>query len=382
MINRVALNLISKKIEKNKVLILYGPRRVGKTYLLNQFIKKQKKEKVKFVNGESGLVQDALSDQIPEKLESYLEGASLLVIDEAQNISNIGAILKLFVDCVPNIKIIVSGSASFDLVQKISEPLVGRKKTIFLYPVAAEELIRHKTVDHYQANLENYLLFGTYPEILNLEMKNEKIEYLNELLESYLFRDILKIENIKNPKKMRDLLSLLAFQIGGEVSLSELGNTLDLHKDTVYRYLDLLEKSFVLINIRGFSRNLRKEISKTSRYYFYDLGVRNALINNFNSLNLRNDLGQLWENYLVIERIKKQSYLPIFSNNYFWRTYDKKEIDWVEEREGKLFGFEFKWSTKKNPKAPRDFLETYKKERSTFEVINPDNFLDFLRFKF
>ena len=378
-IRRIAFDLINKKLEANKVLILYGPRRVGKTYLLNQFAKEKRKKK--FINGESLLVQDALSVHIPEKLVSYLEGAKLLIIDEAQHIANIGQTLKLLVDSVPGLKIIVSGSASFDLIQKTSEPLVGRKKTINLYPICAEELIKHQGQDSYRANLEDHLVFGTYPEVLSLKSRDEKKEYLRELLDSYLFRDILKIENIRNPKKMRDLLTLLAFQIGGEVSLSELGNNLDIHKDTVFRYLDLLEKSFVIINIRGFSRNLRKEVSKTSRYYFYDNGIRNALINNFNPLNLRDDIGQLWENYLSIERIKKQSYLPLFSNNYFWRTYDKKEIDWLEEREGRLFAYEFKWSKKKNPKAPRDFLEAYKKEKASFKVINPDNFLEFLRVK-
>jgi len=190
----------------------------------------------------------------------------------------------------------------------------------------------------------------------------------------YLLRDILELENIRNSKKLRDLLSLLAFQIGSEVSLNELGNHLDLHKNTVARYLDLLEKSFIIINIRAFSRNLRKEIYKTSRYYFYDNGIRNALINNFNAINLRNDTGQLWENYVVMERIKKQAYQSLYSNNYFWRTYDQKEIDWVEERGGKLYGYEIKWM-KKKVKPPNDWLNTYK--NASFQVITKDNYLPF-----
>lgn len=208
-----------------------------------------------------------------------------------------------------------------------------------------------------------------------LQSKEKKVEYLSELVDSYLYRDILEIEDIRNPKKIRDLLTLLAFQIGREVSLNELANNLDLHADTVFRYLDLLEKSFVLVNVRGFSRNLRKEVSKTSRYYFYDNGVRNALINNFNPLSLRNDIGELWENYIVMERIKKQSYETIYSNNYFWRTYDQKEIDWVEERDGKIFGFEIKWGGK-IPKVPTLWKKTY--PNSEYEIINKDNYLKFI----
>ncbi len=376
LIKRQAYNLLKQKLQENKVILLYGPRRVGKTTLLKELVKElEKREKVKFVNGENLIIQKELSSQSIEKLKSFVGNAHLLIIDEAQKIPEIGLNLKLIIDSIPKIKIIASGSASFSLAQKVGEPLTGRKKTIHLYPLSVKELINIKDKTYYQEIFETHLIFGGYPEVFNLKSNEEKQEYLNELIDSYLFRDIFEIEQIKNSKKIKDLLTLLAFQIGKEVSLSELGNSLNLHSDTVARYLDLMEKSFIIVNIRGFSRNLRKEITKTSRYYFYDNGARNALINNFNPVNLRNDIGELWENYIIMERIKKQSYEQIFSNNYFWRTYDQKEIDWVEERQGKLFGYEIKWSGKK-PKEPKIWRETY--PNAEFKIIDRENYLDFI----
>ena len=376
LIKRQIYNLLEKKLQENKVVLLYGPRRVGKTTLLGELSKNlESKEKIKFVNGETLIIQEELSSQSIEKLKSFVGENSLLIIDEAQKIPNIGLNLKLIVDHIPKIKIIASGSASFSLAQKVGEPLTGRKKTILLYPVSVKELVDLQDITYYKEIFESHLIFGGYPELFSLKSNEEKQDYLNELIDSYLFRDIFEIEQVKNPKKIRDLLALLAFQIGKEVSLSELANSLDLHSDTVARYLDLMEKSFIIVNIRGFSRNLRKEITKTSRYYFYDNGVRNALINNFNPLNLRNDIGELWENFIVMERIKKQAYQPIYSNNYFWRTYDQKEIDWVEEREGKLFGYEIKWGDKKS-KEPKLWKETY--SNAEFKIINRENYLDFV----
>lgn len=375
-IKRQVFDDILQKLEKNKVILLYGPRRVGKTTILNELSKVlEKTEKIKFVNGEISIIQEELSSQSLEKLKNFIGNSSLLIIDEAQKIPKIGLNLKIIVDNIPGIKVIASGSASFALSQEVGEPLTGRQKTVNLFPISAYEIINYQDEIFYSENLDNYLIFGSYPELFKLSDRKEKISYLRELTEAYLFKDILELERVKNSKKLKDLLSLLAFQIGKEVSLSELANALDLHIETVARYLDLMEKSFILINIRGFSRNLRKEVSKTSRYYFYDLGVRNAIINNFNPLNLRDDKGALWENYIIIERLKKQKYTPIFSNNYFWRTYDRKEIDWVEEREGKLFGFEIKFNNKK-VKEPTLWKSEYKE--AEFEVINKDNFLSFI----
>lgn len=377
IIKRALYKGIYESVERGKVLVLYGPRRTGKTFLL-ELLKKgleEKNEKVVLLNGENRIVQEQLTSGIPEQLKRYIGDATVLIVDEAQKIAGIGQVLKLLVDTFPELAVIASGSASFELSQQIGEPLTGRKKTLTLYPIAAKEIIETKGRDYYYETLENLLIFGGYPEIFSLGSREEEKKYLHELVDSYLFRDILQIERVKHPKKLQDLLTLLAFQIGQEVSLSELGSSLDLHKDTVYRYLDLLEKSFVIVNIRGFSRNLRKEVTKNSRYYFYDNGIRNALINNFNPRALRNDMGMLWENYIVTERLKKQSYDTLFSNNYFWRTYDQKEVDWVEEREGKLFGYEIK-SGKLSVKPPKDWLETY--PTATFEVINRENFLDFI----
>ena len=378
-LKRSAYNLIKAKLESGKVLVVYGPRRVGKTYLLEKIIKDKdfKKERVAFFKGDRKIVQDLFSAKNLNRMVDFIgKNTSLLILDEAQKIDRIGENLKILVDEVPSLKIIASGSASFELASQLGEPLTGRKKTIKLYPIWVGEIIETKGKLFYEEIFDQHLIYGGYPELFGLNSVKEKKEYMEDLVNDYLFRDLLELENIKNAKKLRDLLGLLAFQIGKEVSLNELGNNLDLNKATVARYLDLLEKTFVIMNIRGFSRNLRKEIYKSSRWYFYDNGVRNALINNFNSLNLRGDAGELWENYLVMERIKKQNYKRIMTNNYFWRTYDRKEIDWIEERSGKLFGYEIKWNNKKKIKPPKDWVNTYK--NSSFEVITKVNFLKFV----
>jgi predicted AAA+ superfamily ATPase len=243
-----------------------------------------------------------------------------------------------------------------------------------MYPVSQIELGNLETKAETKSHLESRLLFGSYPEVITHLGDEAKMDYLHELVSSYLLKDVLAFEGIKKAKKIVDLLILLAFQIGKEVSHTELGTQLQLSRLTVEKYLDLLEQTFVLINIRGFSRNLRKEITKTSRYYFCDLGIRNALINNFNALSRRADIGELWENYLALERIKKQEYQKIRSNNYFWRTYDQKEIDWVEEREGNLYGYEFKYNEVAKP--PKLWLETY--PEASFEGINQSNYLSFI----
>ncbi|MBM4402117.1 MAG: DUF4143 domain-containing protein [Candidatus Cloacimonetes bacterium] len=217
--------------------------------------------------------------------------------------------------------------------------------------------------------------FGGYPEVITSPNKERKVTILSEITNSYLLKDILTLEKVKGSKILLDLLRLLSFQVGSEVSLTELGSQLGLDYKTVARYLDLFEKSFVLFNLRGYARNLRKEVTKKSKYYFYDNGIRNAIISNYNGLDLRDDIGKLWENFLVSERLKAQAYKKIYSNNYFWRTWDKKEIDWVEEREGKLFGYEFKWQ-KEKVKAPKDWLKTY--DNASFEVISKDNYLEFV----
>jgi predicted AAA+ superfamily ATPase len=308
-------------------------------------------------------------------LVTYFKGYDLVFIDEAQNIPKIGLALKLLVDNIPEIRIIATGSSSFDLSNKIGEPLVGRQTILRLFPVALLELENQYGWANVMQKLEDYMIYGTYPEVLSIDSKRGKIEYLNILRDSYLLKDLFAIEHIKNAKKIRDLLRLLAYQVGNYISVQELGRQLEMSKNTVARYLDLLEKAFILINIRGFSRNLRKEISKTSRYYFYDNGVLNAVINNFNSLNNRDDVGRLWENFMFIERMKKREYKQIYSNTYFWRTYDQQEIDLIEERDGNLFGFEFKFR-KKNFVSPKSWKNAY--PESEFKIIHKQNMKSFV----
>jgi len=373
MITRFYQDLASY-LHPQKVLIIYGPRRVGKTVLLKNFLHTTKL-KYKLDNGDDLGTQEILNSQSIETIRRYGYGYELIAIDEAQKVKNIGEGLKILVDNVPEIKVIATGSASFDLSNKIGEPLTGRNTTLHLYPPAQLELLNQQNKFELMQKKEEYLIYGSYPEVISATSLEEKVTYLRELVNSYLLKDLLELERVKGAKILLDLLRLLAFQVGSQVSLTELAGNLGIDYKTVARYLDLLEKSFVLINLRGFSRNLRKEISKKSKYYFYDNGVRNAVISNFNTLNLRDDIGKLWENFLVIERIKKQTYHRIYANNYFWRTWDQKEVDFVEEREGKLFGYELKYSSSKK-KVPNYFLETYPNAR--VYTVTSESYLDFI----
>jgi len=362
-------------IQPNKVIVIYGPRRCGKTTLLKKFLEGVK-EKYLFVNGEDIFVQEQLNSQSIIKLKNFVGDYKFLAIDEAQRIFNIGLNLKLIVDNIKNIKVIATGSASFDLYQKLGEPLTGRKITLKLFPLAQLELAKIENPHETKANLETRLIFGSYPEVILAKDDRQRITYLRELASSYLCKDILEMNGLKHSDKLVKILQLLAFQIGSEVSSSEIAIQAGINKKTVEKYLDLLGKVFVIFKVRGLSRNLRKEVSKSPKYYFYDLGVRNVLINNFNPINLRNDIGMLWENYIISERIKKQEYTDIQANNYFWRTYDKKEIDFVEERSGKLYGYEIKWQPKQIS-PPKDWKKAY--PDSEFLIISQDNYLEFIR---
>lgn len=363
-----------KYLKSGKVTVIYGPRRVGKTTLIDKFIESYS-GKYYFGTGEDSDLKQIFRSQSVNTMKNFFGGYDLVVIDEAQMIPDVGIGLKLLVDQIKDIKVIASGSSSFDLSNKLGEPLTGRKISLKLYPVSAIELSDNIGGMSIYQRLEEMLIYGTYPEVLNAAGNDEKKQLLTELRDSYLYKDIIQLDNIRNSSKIMDLLVLLSFQIGKEVSLSELGNSLDLAKQTVERYLDLLEKTFVIKKVRGFSRNLRKEVSKTARYYFLDNGVLNSIGNSFNPIKLRNDTGALWENYLFSERLKKQQYHNIYSNNYFWRTYDMQEIDFVEERDGKLYGYEFKFSPKNN-KAPKAWIESY--PESEFKQINRENFMDFV----
>lgn len=366
---------LEKLIKPQKVLVVYGPRRVGKTTLLKSFLVNTKL-KYKLDSGDNIRTRQTLSSQDFSEILEYASGYELVAIDEAQQIPNIGIGLKILVDQMPDLRIIATGSSSFELSQKIGEPLTGRKKTIVLYPFSQMELLNQFNKYELKEKIEDFLIFGSYPEIITADSRLEKISILEELVDSYLLKDILTLEKVKGSKQLLDLLKLVAFQIGSEVSLSELAMQIKLDVKTVDRYLDLLEKSFVIKKISGFSRNLRKEITSKAKYYFWDTGVRNAVISQFNGLGDRNDVGALFENFMVMERMKFLNYKNIPSSSYFWRTYDGQEIDLVEERGGKLFGFEFKWSEKIKIKKIKDWQKAYK--NSEYEIINSKNYLDFI----
>jgi hypothetical protein len=372
--SRYLENQTGSILKKGKVFVLYGPRRVGKTELIRKIIAGFN-GKIFTGTGDNQEVRELLSAQKLSQLQSAFGSYELLFIDEAQRIPEVGYSLKLLIDHFPEMIILVTGSSSFDLSNKIGEPLTGRNTLRNLFPISVLELYEQFGGMYVLQKLEDLLIYGSYPDVLNASSADDKKEYLMSIRDSYLLKDILELESIKNPSKLTDLLKLLAFQIGQEVSQNELSNNLGIAKQSVERYLDLLEKTFIIKKIGGFSRNLRKEVVKTARYFFWDNGIRNALINNFNLPGQRNDLGMLWENFLYMERLKTKSYKRIFSNDYFWRTYDRQEIDLIEDRDGQLYAYEFKWKLQK-VKAPKAWTDAY--PDSEFQVISKDNFLEFL----
>jgi predicted AAA+ superfamily ATPase len=368
------LDAIRRLAMPGKVIVIYGARRTGKTTLIHEFLKTEQ-DPYLLVSGEDITVQAYLASQSVDKLTAFVGTSRLLVVDEAQKSPNIGINLKLIVDHIPGIRIVATGSSSFDLARSVGEPLTGRKFTLKLYPFSQIEIGRIENRHQTDANLESRLIYGSYPEVVLMNDNRLREQYLKEMVSSYLCRDIFELDGIRNAAKINRLLQLIAFQIGKEVSFTELGTSLGMSKNTVDRYLDLLEKAFVLHKLTGFSRNLRTEVVKNSRYFFLDNGIRNALINNFNLLEQRNDIGQLWENYLLMERLKRQEYLDQPANNFFWRTYSKNEVDFVEESAGRLSGYEFKWG-KARPSPPKEWRSAY--PEAGFQVINRNNYLDFI----
>lgn len=358
-IQRLLLSQLKNALFPGKVLVLYGPRQVGKTTMVKDLLASISLRS-KFINADELIYREALASQSRQRLGEVLGDAELLVIDEAQRVAEIGLNLKILIDSYPHAMILATGSASFDLANKISEPLTGRKLTFTLYPVSYPELKQTLGVIEARSQLERWLVWGGYPAIVTTDNQVFRERLLGELVGSYLYRNILDLEGVRRPEKIVDLLRLLAFQIGQEISIAEIAASLALNRQTVERYLDLLEKVFVVFRVGGFSRNLRKEVTKNPRYYFFDNGVRNSLIQNFNPLGLRNDVGQLWENYLLIERRKVNQIAGRSVNAYFWRTYDQKEIDSIEEYEGKIHGYEFKWQSGDIRRATRnEFLAAY-----------------------
>lgn len=366
---------VEANIGKNKVLLIMGTRRVGKTFLLRTIEAKIDRRVLK-LNGEDLDVQETLGNLREANYKRIIGDAEVVFIDEAQAVPEIGKALKLMIDSFPELTIVATGSSSFDLLNKAGEPLTGRKISFHLYPLAQAELNKIETPLETQQSLEERLILGSYPELLQLETFQKKSEYLLELIQSYLLKDILSFEGIRQPDKILRLLRLIAYQVGSEVSYSELGTQLGISKNTVENYLDLLSKVFIIYKIPAYSTNHRKEISKGSKWYFFDNGIRNAIINDFKLLSLRNDIGALWENYLLSERIKRNDYRRENVEYYFWRTYSQQEVDLVEVRSGKLWAFEFKYASDKKIKIPTAFASAY--PDATFERISKDNYLDWI----
>lgn len=365
---------IEENLQKGKVLILYGPRQIGKTSLIDNF---KKKTKLKTLNttGENIRIRTIFEKGDLEEILAFIEGYELLIIDEAQTINNIGFALKLLTDHNKELTIIATGSSSFELANQVGEPLVGRKRTVEMFPISMLELKNIYNNYELKEKLEEFLIYGFYPEVITAKTTARKQSIATEIATSYLFKDILMLDNILSSSKINQIVRMLAFQVGSEVSFNEIATKVGLDVKTVSKYLDILEKSFILKSLGGYSGNLRDEVTQKRKYYFYDTGIRNALVANFNPIELRNDVGALWENFLVMERFKRNAYQEVVSNYYFWRTYQSGEIDFIEEREGKLFAYEFKWG-KKPAKFPKKFTSTYANSE-TF-LVNQENFLDFI----
>jgi uncharacterized protein len=373
VIYRLAIDIIKNELSRHrKVIVMYGARQTGKTTLLKSL---KESKKTLWVNGDLQRNQDVLSRKDLTIIRELIDDNELLIIDEAQNIQDIGSVLKIIYDEIPEVQVIATGSSSLELASVTMEPLTGRSKTIHLYPVSIQELRQTMSVFDIKSELPLYLKYGMYPEILTLSGAKSKQAQLQELVTAYLYKDILQLSNIRHSDKIHKLLQLLAYQIGSLVSVNEISNTLGLNHETVNHYLDLLEKGFVIKRLSGLSNNPRKEISKMDKFYFIDVGVRNAIISNFSDIELRNDKGALWENFIFMERQKFLSYNNISCNSYFWRRYSGAEIDLIEQRDGLYHAFEIKWNAKKH-KVPDSWVNTY--PNHTFSVINSENFMEFV----
>ena len=368
-------DIISSLLSKQKVVLVFGARRVGKTEMAKKIIDRMKVDFL-LLNGEDIEHRELLKNRSTSNYTRLMVKKQLLVIDEAQAIPEIGLILKLMIDTIPGIKILVTGSSYFELNSQLGEPLVGRKIEYSLFPLAQMELLKKEDYLRSISNLEERLIFGGYPELIQLQERNDKIEYLKEMINSYLLKDIIALEGVKKRDKIINLLKIIAFRAGSEISMEGIGRELQISKNTVDRYLDLLSKVFVLHKLTGFSRNLDNEITKKAKWYFYDNGIRNAIISSFNPLNLRDDIGKLWENYFINERIKYQTYRRLQLNNYFWRHKSKQEIDWVEESGSGINAYEVKWNENTRVVAPSIWRRAY--PDSVFTVVSRNNYLDFI----
>lgn len=372
MIHRILQKSLEEQLFKGKTILLIGARQTGKTHLVKTIIKKYEGA---YYNCEIQEVKDLLESTSITTLARLVPESKLVVFDEAQDIDDIGKKLKILHDEIDGLQIIATGSSSFDLLNKASEPLTGRSREYLLYPLSIQEIIDDAGIVYTKGKIADLLVFGSYPEVYNTESIDGKIEALTNISNNYLYKDTLRYEDIKKPLVFKKLLTILALQVGSEVSLNKLSNEVNVSIQTVEKYLDILEKNFIVFSLMSFSRNISKEISKSRKYYFYDLGIRNSIINNFNQMSLRQDAGQLWENFCIIERKKFNHYSRLHKNLYFWRTYDQQEIDLIEEYGGVLSTFEFKYKADK-AKFPKIFSDTY--QGSSFKLINQKNVFDLL----
>ncbi len=373
MIDRLLKQQIEKRLFRGKVIIVVGPRQVGKTTLL-QLLTAGTDRKVLVWNCDEPDVRHRLAEPTSTQLGAETAAADLVLIDEAQRVKNIGITLKLLVDNYPEKQVVVTGSSAIELSNSINEPLTGRKYEYVMFPFSTEELVLANGMTEERRLLERRLVYGSYPEVVN--NPGEEREILTNLVGSYLYKDIFSFQDVRKPEIIEQLLQALALQVGSEVSFSELGRLIGLSSATIQRYVDLLEKSYVLFHLRSYSRNVRSELKKSRKIYFYDNGVRNALVSDYKSLSLRSDVGALWENYLISERLKHNAYNVFYGKSYFWRTQQQQEVDYIEEYDGALHAFEFKWNPAKHPRLPETFAKNYPEH--TFEVVSPENYMDFV----
>ena len=364
---------LDKLRRPGRVTVIHGPRQVGKTNLVEHYLASHP-GRILRVTGDDIVVRNLLAGQDASAIMNWAAGYETVFIDEAQRIPEVGWALKILIDARPELNLIATGSASFELAGKVGEPLTGRQTPLMLYPVSVGELGCQYNAFELRQQFDNLIVYGMYPEVRTARSSADQHDIVVELTRSYLFKDILDLTNVRSPQVLMDLLSLIALQVGSLVSLSELAQQLRVDVKTVSRYLDLFEQCHILYNLRGFSRNLRSEIAKSSKWYFFDTGVRNAVINNFNPPDRRGDMGPLWENFVVMERRKALSYARQSCSSYFWRTYERNEIDLVEDRGGRLYAFECKWNPKAKVKSQTQFLTAY--PDSHYEVITPDNLLE------
>ena len=370
MFDRTIEDTIKEKINGGKAIVVVGARQVGKTTLLNQLLKDKD---YLFLDADDPSTRSLLNSPTTEQIRTFIGDYEYVFVDEAQRIPGIGLTLKIITDQFKKVQLFVSGSSSFDMGNELNEPLTGRKWEYELFPISWEEYENKIGYIKSEQQIENRLLYGLYPEVINNQGKER--ETLKNLVNSYLYRDILAFSDIRKPEVLEKLLQALALQMGSEVNYNELSQLIGINKITVQKYIEILEKGYIVFRLNSFSRNIRNEIKQNRKIYFYDNGIRNMIIGNFNQLDLRVDKGALWENFLVSERRKQNLYKDTFAKMYFWRTKQQQEIDFVEESNGQIVGFEFKWNSKKT-KFPQNFIETYKAEG---HVIDRNNFREFVK---